>query len=245
MTVYGLTAKQHSEVGRLIAGSRTETVVPAPSGNLPQYPGAVRIIAMTDREYDPQTAERLPVFIRDTTRNLWTVEQIGAAVSGYIVLTINGTDYTLECRRETLTDLKRQVPGLIRANVLPGLWELEFRSGLPVTIDWRPINTDENTTLCALFDNATDVIYTGSMTIREDCWTTVDNAAEASGLDSIDVVDAIPYSIGSVEAGAIGLAAFCWQAGFLVHGWQCRSWSAASGYSQDDDPVPLTGAGNV
>ena len=240
--VYGLTAQQHDELGFYFGRNRdTRRPLPAPVQQ-EQYLPPIRVIAMTDRAYDSTRNELLPVFVYDASRVVFTVEQVGAGLSGYLALTINGVRYVAECRRTHFNDLR--IPGL-RVTVLPGLWEFDFgvRKNQIPTIEVERITPAENVTLCQLFDDLETVVFTGSVIVRRENWVTVPEASEsAPAVSKQAVTDCIPYQTGSVGKGAIGMAFWSWDAGYLVSAWQCRTFShAAAAYVQASDPVPIGG----
>lgn len=238
----GLTDEQHFEVGQLILQSRN-TTRPEDTGETgKRYLPPARVIALQDRVYNPLQSTLCPVFVYSRTKTVWVVEQVGSALAGYIAITINGRRFKLECRRENLTDVERAVPGL-RATVFPGLWELDFgdKAGT-VTVTAQNITSAENLSLCQLFDNVTSVIYSGSLIVRQEAWVSVPRLELSPAVQIVQVTDAIPYSTGSVTAGAIGLSVWSWDAAYLAMAWQCRNFSQATGYVQKTDPVILAGA---
>ena len=175
---------------------------------------------------------------------VFNVVQVGTGLSGYLALTINGVRYVVECRRVHFDDLK--IPGL-RVTVFPGLWEFDFGdvSRVP-SISCEAITPTEDTTLCELFDDTETVSYTGSTIVRREAWVSVsENRNTRPEVIHRPVTDCIPYDTGSVSKGAIGLAFWTWDAGFVVSAWQCRTFSHAAGlylpYNQATDPVPIRG----
>lgn len=242
--VLGLTPQQHSEIG-FYFGRNRDTRRPMPAPIQPeQYLPPVRVIAMTDRSYDSTRTELLPVFVYDASRIVFTVEQVGAGLSGYLALVIDGVRYVVECRRSHFNDLR--LPGL-RVTVLPGLWEFDFgqRRKVPSVEVFR-ITPAEDVSLCQLFDDTETVVFTGSVIVRRENWVTVPDGNEtAPAVAKRDVTDCIPYQTGTVAKGAIGIAFWSWDAGYLVSAWQCRTFSHAVAsyvtYDQNADPVPIGG----
>ena len=200
----------------------------------------LRVIAMTDRTYDSTTDEQLPYFDFDRNRTIFNVQQFGTSLSGYLVLTINGVQYVVECRRENLADI--QIPGL-RITVLPGLWEFDFgrlteqQSG-DVTVEIETLTSAQQLSVCELFDDSTTPIFTGHAIVRRESWVTVEGV---SGPDTVPVTDCLPYLTGNVGRGAIGSAVWNPSAGWVAVAWMCRSFSHANGYVQADDPVLISG----
>lgn len=241
--VLGFYEDQHSELGQMALRSRRRTRAPVGvADHHMQLPPHVRVLAMSDRAYDPLTAEELPVFRYDRLRSVWNIVQVGAALAGYLALTINGTRFLLECRRESLTDVERAIPGL-RATVFPGLWELDFGrlsdKASSIEIAAEDITADEDQTLCELFDDEDSVVFAGALIVRQEGWCSVPDPGRPSGLQVVHrkVVDAIPYETGAVGRGSIGLAGWMHDAGFVVTSWQCRHFSHATGYDQTADPA--------
>lgn len=199
------------------------------------YPAPIRVIALTDREYDSTTSERLPIFVYDRNKVVYTVEQVGSALSGYVALTVNGQRFVLECRVQSLSEVEDGVPG-IRATVLPGLWEFDFGSpdsisGRDAAVSVAQITEDENLELCELFDDLETAIFSGATIVRQEYWVTVPLAApeEEDTLPIVhrEVTDSTPYQTSSVPAGAIGTAIWNWDAGYTAISWQCRTFSHA------------------
>lgn len=239
----GYTPEQHARISRAVrAFERPELGAAGVSDRQNVYRGPVRVIAMTDREYDSTTTTRVPVFVLDDQRYVLTVEQTGSALAGYLALILNGVRYLVECRRQTMAF---PVAGL-RVTVFPGLWEFDFgelAEGQTPTIEVEDITADENTTLCELFDDTDSVIFTGSTIVRREYWVSqqLDDSEDPLPVEYTSIRDVIPYQTGAVKAGAIGIGQWTWDAGFVVGGWQCRTFSHATGYVQDDDPVALEG----
>lgn len=232
----GLTPDQHYDLGLLVLNGQNIRRAPAAAKPGPIYPGICRVISLTARTYDSRVATACPAFLYDRGCRVFTVEQIGSALAGYLVVTIGGVEFTVECRRENLADIVAAVPQLQRVEVFPGLWEFHFDPSSSLTVTVRNITLDENLTLCQLFDDIESCIYTGSAVVRQEYWRSVRDTAE---LATVDVVDSIPYLTGAVTEGAIGSAQFAYDAGWIVNGWQCRTFSHAVGYDQTTDPVPL------
>lgn len=239
--LFGLYDTQHGEVGRIVRERRKKHRGHSGTPEKDRtFQPPIRCIAMKDREYLPLQPQPLPIFGYMPERTVYTVEQVGSALAGYLALTINGTRWIVECRRQTL-DAVARVHG-IRVTVFPGLWEFDFgelADGQIPTIEVEDITDAENTTLCELFDDEDSVVFTGSVIVRAEAWCSFADSEETPAVVHHDVVDCIPYQTGAVKKGAVGLALWSWDAGYLVGNWQCRTFSHATGYSQDDDPVAL------
>lgn len=231
--LYGLTLNQHKALERL---DRAGRVTSRDQANIQtkekRYPPPVRVIAMTNRVYDSTISEALPIFEYDRDRTVYTVEQVGSALAGYLALTVNGVRFVVECRIDSLSDVEAAVPG-VRATVLPGLWEFDFgvldeTAAAAVSVSVERITDDENDTLCELFDDETSLRYTGSTIVRREFWVTVADEDESPAVARRDVTDSIPYSTGTVSKGAIGYAVWNWDAGYTAIAWQCRTFAHAS-----------------
>lgn len=231
--LYGLTLSQHKSLERL---DRSGRVTVRGQSNVDtkakRYPPPVRVIAMTDRVYNSTLSESLPIFEYDRERTVYTVEQVGSALAGYLALTVNGVRFVVECRIDSLADVEASVPG-VRATVLPGLWEFDFgvldeAAAAAVQVTATRITDDENDTLCALFDDETSLRYTGSTIVRLEYWVTIADDDESPAVARREVTDAIPYSTGTVSKGAIGYAVWNWDAGYTALAWQCRTFSHAA-----------------
>lgn len=235
--LYGLTLQQHQALERLDRQSRvTSRDGAAIQVGTKRYPPPVRVIAMSDRVYDSTVSESLPVFTYDRDRTVYTVEQVGSALAGYLALTINGVRFIVECRIDSLAEVEAAVPG-VRATVLPGLWEFDFGeldevSAAAISVAVEEITADEDATLCELFDDEESVAYTGSTIVRREFWVTSPDDDETPAVVQREVTDAIPYATSSVAKGAIGFGIWNWDAGYTIIAWQCRTFSHA----------PLTGS---
>lgn len=210
----------------------------------PQYLPPVRVIALTDRVYDSTRSESLPVFIYDRTRTVFNVQQMGTSLSGYLVLKINGVSYVVECRRENFDDIT--ISGL-RITVLPGMWELDFgvltdAKAAATTVEVATLTSQQQLSLCELFDDETTPIFTGSTLVRREFWVTVPGAefSDTIPVHHEEVTDCLPYLTGNVGRGAIGTCVWNWDAGYTSIAWMCRSFSHANGYVQTEDPVEVT-----
>lgn len=231
--LFGLTLEQHQALERLDRQNRVTSrdgAGVAASGK--RYPPPIRVIAMTDRVYDSTVSESLPVFTYDRDRTVYTVEQVGTVLAGFLALTISGQRFVLECRVDSLSEVEAAVPG-VRATVLPGLWEFDFGEldaveSEAVTVTVERITDEEDATLCELFDDDESVIYTGAVIVRKEYWVTTPDEEAPLGIVHRDVTDSIPYATGNVKAGAIGIAHWNWDAGYTAIAWQCRTFSHAS-----------------
>jgi hypothetical protein len=230
--LYGLTLQQHQRVEKIARDSKT---IKRPGVDITKgagdYPPPIRVVAMSNRVYDSTLSEALPVFEYDRDRTVYTIEQVGSALSGYLALTVNGERFIIECRADSLADVVAAVPGL-RATVLPGLWELDFGeldevAAAAISVTVEEITSAEDASLCELLDDEDSVAFTGSTIVRREFWVTSPDDDEDLGLVQRDVTDAIPFSTSSVAKGAIGYAIWNWDAGYTVIAWQCRTFSHA------------------
>lgn len=231
--LYGLTLDQHKALERLDRAGRVTVRDQANiQTNAKRYPPPVRVIAMTDRVYDSTVNEALPIFEYDRERTVYTVEQVGSALAGYLALTVNGVRFVVECRIDSLSEVEAAVPG-VRATVFPGLWEFDFgtldeTAAAAITVAVEAITPDEDATLCALFDDEESVAFTGAVIVRQEYWVTVPDEDNTPAVATRDVTDAIPFATSTVAKGAIGLGFWSWDAGYIIFAWQCRTFSHAS-----------------
>lgn len=244
MTILGLTPQQHAGLGKLLYQSGIVTRLEDATKGGNQYLPPVRVIALTDRVYDSTTSESLPVFIYDRTRTVFNIQQMGTSLSGYLVLKINDVSYVVECRRENFDDIT--IPGL-RITVLPGLWELDFgiltdTKADATTVEVVTLTSEQQLSLCELFDDETTPIFTGSTLVRREFWVTVPGPefSDTLPVQHQEVTDCLPYLTGNVGRGAIGTCVWNWDAGYTAIAWMCRTFSHANGYVQADDPVSIS-----
>lgn len=230
--LYGLTLNQHKALERL---DRADRVTLRDQTNVAtkqkRYPPPVRVIAMTNRVYDSTVSEALPIFEYDRDRTVYTVEQVGSALAGYLALTVNGVRFVVECRIDSLTEVEAAVPG-VRATVLPGLWEFDFGvldevAAAAASVTVESITPEENATLCELFDDEESVYFAGATIVRREYWVTVPDEENTPAVATRDITDAIPFGTSTVAKGAIGLGFWSWDAGYLIFAWQCRTFSHA------------------
>jgi hypothetical protein len=243
MTILGLTPQQHAGLGKLLYQSGIVTRLEDATKGGNQYLPPVRVIALTDRVYDSTASELLPVFVYDSTRTVFNVQQSGSSLSGYLVLKINGVPYVVECRRQNFDDLN--IAGL-RITVLPGMWELDFgilteSKAAATTVEVVSLTTEQQLSLCELFDDETTPIFLGSMLVRREFWVTVPGPefSDTLPVQHQEVTDCLPYLTGNVGRGAIGTCVWNWDAGYTAIAWMCRTFSHANGYVQADDPVSI------
>lgn len=239
LIVPGLTPAQHTAFAALLRRPQSAPE-PAPRAPVPTPP-PVRVISLTSRTYDSTESTELPAFVFDRNRTVWTVRQRGNQLSGYFALILNDVRYIVECRRETLDDIAASVPGL-RITVFPGLWEFDFGPSsdvLRATVEAESLTTEEEDELAALFPDESEAsVYAGSWSVVQEFWRSVPDRTRktAPRVQHAEISDGIPYDDGSVCLGAVGLAVWSWDAGYLVTAWQCRQFSHEGGYQQSTDP---------
>lgn len=226
----GLTGEQHAEIGQLVKGSRVSTRprTTTASKDPHRYRGVARVMLIddTDPVYSPKTPRQVALFEYAPDGQQVTVEMSGTNLEGDLALTIGGIEVHVACNATTAelrAALAAQAIPLkdCRATTFPGLWELDFnfgrwaKNGPEVTCEaYEPPPEDEDA-----------AVYSGGVTVVEEGW--VSTTEDADTYKTIEAVDWVPYSEGSVKSGAVGALEWHYQAGWIAMAWQCRSWSFA------------------
>lgn len=229
-TLYGLTATQHAEVGRIVIHSKR--------GNRPatqqaerdphRYRGVARVIMLDDNPvYEPKTKRDCAIFRLNAHGQQKTLEFIGHALEGDLVVRIAGSELRIECRATT-AELRAKLTeaGIsasdCRATVFPGLWEFDFNGG-------RWFESAPSMTVEAWAPPAEDLdspVFSGELRLVQEAWLSV---ADGGQPKTIETCDWIPFKPGAIKSGAIGAASWSHEAGWLVLAWQCRDYSFRSG----------------
>lgn len=226
--IYGLTEEQHTQVGKLVRSART---VVRPDTGLQasphKYPGLARVILIedTDPTYSPLTPRDVGIFRYNPDGRQKTVQFTGDDLEGDLVLTLDGTEYQIPC--DATTEEIRAILNLdltdCRVTVFPGLWEFDFNAGR-----WRTeFPTFEIDAYEPPEDDDETPVFDGGVTITDEAWVSVSDDGDT--YETIEVVDWVPYLTGSVKTGAIGLAGWSHEAGWLSFSWECRDFSFAGG----------------
>lgn len=229
--VYGLTAQQHDEIGLYFGRNRDTRRQPQQTPGGSEFPGTARVITMAadDPTYTPRVPREVGVFTLHPDGSQITIEFSGHALEGDLVLTIAGVEIQIDCRATTSQLRTKLVAAGIaarecRATVFPGLWELDFNGGRwskdPPSVQaeaFEPPAEDTETP-----------IFSGQLRITREAWLSV--TANRLDVETILCRDWIPHKNGAIKAGAIGAAAWCHEAGWLVLAWQCRDYSFRAGY---------------
>lgn len=237
--VYGLTAAQHFAVGRLVLGSGSSHL-PEPPPRPRHVPGAAqRIIGLGFDTWEYQPTEPRDVAICEwrTDAATFVVQFVGTQLTGDILLTIGGESFRVPCNANN-AELREAVAAVVslravRVFVLPGMWEFS----------WHDANRAPAFAAEAYdTDDLTDPdVFTGGVVYFRDAWRVLSYDGEA--VETIPVVDSIPFPAGNVANGAVGVAGHSWTAGYMVQSWQCRDWSFVE--DPEDDLVTHTAAGEV
>jgi len=218
MTAFGLTIGQHDGLGRLLAAAGI-TVREAPPAR-PRPPidpdTALRVMILGDEYpiYSPRTERRCVYFMRDLTRATITIEMFGDNLSGFIDVTIGGTLYRTNCQLGT--DELRAWFGfdsdVCRVTSFPGLWEFAYAPGetAPEFLAEPGPGTS----------GGSPQQFRGGVVVTYEGWVSVDNGG--GELDTVDVIDTIPFAEGEVTPGAIAIARWSSSVGWFVEKWQCR-----------------------
>lgn len=237
--LYGLTEQQHSEVGRLVRDARI-IERPQPSTatkDRSRYRGIARVILLDPAEitYQPKTRRTCGLFRYQPDGQQITLEMVGSALEGDIVLTINGAEVHVDCQADT-AELRDALAGSgfsltdIRATVFPGLWEFDCNFGrfseIAPTITAEPYSPPP--------EDTDSPVFGGELNIISEAWCSATDDADT--YKTVETVDWIPFENAAVTPGAIGAAQWDFAAGWLVLAWQCRDWSFA-------EPDPYTGGG--
>jgi len=229
--VFGLTPTQHNQLGQLIARDAFQTTPPPPGSNPSQFPGTCRVITLNASQpvYTPKTLRSVGLFRLNPDGQQTTIEFTGHALEGDLVLRIAGSEIRIDSKATT-ADLRQklQAAGInatdCRANVFPGLWEFDFNGG-------RWAKASPSITCEGFEPPAEDTetpVFSGTLTITPEAWVSVPD--DAGGIMTVLCRDWIPHKPGAIKAGAIGGAAWCHEAGWLVLAWQCRDYSFRAGY---------------
>lgn len=226
----GLTIRQHEGVGQLLSREAFKTVQPPPPAGAAQFPGTCRLITLeaVAPAYTPKTLRSVGLFRLNSDGQQITIEFSGHELEGDLILAIGGSSIRINCKATTAElQQKLQAAGInkkdCRANVFPGLWEFDFNGGRwskasPVLTcqAYQPPPADTETPL-----------FTGQLIITPEAWISVPD--NDGGIMRILCRDWIPHKPGAIKAGAIGAAAWCHEAGWLVLAWQCRDYSFKAG----------------
>jgi hypothetical protein len=229
--LYGLTAQQHSEVGRLVKDSRIterpQTGTATKDRN--RYRGIARVMLLDPAEirYQPKTRRTCALFRYQPDGQQITVEFSGDSLEGDIVLKIDNREVHVDSQADT-TELREALAGAlftltdIRATVFPGLWEFDFNFGrfanAAPTLTAEPYEPPP--------DEDDEPVFSGELTIVQEAWCSATDNADT--YKTVETVDWIPFAPDAVRSGAIGAAQWDFAAGWLVLAWQCREWSFAS-----------------
>lgn len=212
MTALGLTIGQHDAVGRLIAAAGItvrKEAGPLPRG--PVLPDVARIMIVDDTYpvYSPLVPRKVALFAPSPDTQQTTVQMFGCDLDGYILLTIDGTEFRVDC--QSSIDQLSGTLGLgrtCRVTAFPGTWEFAWKKDAP-EVTARP----------------SDGFY-GGLIVRQELFLSVTDDGRYPIL--VDCLDAIPFIEGEVKRGALSIA---WQHGvdtFLAAYWRDPAFNFAA-----------------
>lgn len=162
--------------------------------------------------YSPRSSRQCAYFLHDLTRDTITIEMFGDDLAGFIDVYIDGVLYRTNC--QSSTEELREFFGFdlatCRVTAFPGYWEFAFSGSAP-TITAEP---------GAGYSPLSNRLYTGGVVVTYEGWVSADDGN--GGLDTLELVDTIPFAEGEVKPGAIAIARFSNQVGWFVEKWQCR-----------------------
>lgn len=217
--LYGLTEAQHREVGSLVLASRNGSrpaVGVAPKDRV-RVNGGVRVMYVDDGYaiYNPREKRKVAVFHLNRLAETKTIEMSGTNLNGLIIITINGVDYTLDCRANTATlrEVFSEYTRDCRITAFPGMWEFAWTGSAP-----------EMSAREGVFVN--DDGYTGGLLVIDEAWVSEDDGN--GGVVMLEVTDAMPFLEGQIRRGARAIAHWSRQDGWLVGEWVCRPFSFRS-----------------
>lgn len=170
----------------------------------------VMIIDKSYPVYSPKTNRECAYFIYAPDMDTTTIEMSGDDLFGNLIVTIDGTEYTVDCQSNT--EEIRAVFGFAldycRVTSFPGMWEFAWSGTAPeMTVEPK-------------LTASTNTIYTGGVLIIEEGW--VSDTDGGGDYLTIPVVDAMPFLEGELKRGSRAIASRSDGVGWLVHQWQCR-----------------------
>lgn len=216
-----LTPAQFAEISRVVLDSRNRSRPPAPPRMPAGEQGLYRVVALTEPTYTPKVGLECALFSYDST-GATTIYFTGTGLQGNVVLTINGTALPALSVDASQDDLRAHVadalPRGYGISVFPGIWEFAPRAQkkATITVEAEEIPDDPPNDFVA---------FNGTVEAVDEAWVSVMLGDE---VDKVKVFEAIPYKRGAVSAGAVGLAAWNHEVGWVAIAWQCRDSSFAS-----------------
>jgi hypothetical protein len=216
----GYTEEQHREISTLVLDARNEVrpYVGVLAKKRKTTHDALRVMILGDEYpiYSPRSERPCVYFTRDLTRDTITIEMFGDDLSGYIDVWIDGVLYRTDCQLGT--DELRAWFGfplnVCRVTAFPGLWEFAFGFDQVAPVFWAEPGPGHSPYSNLQFRGGVLVTYEG--------WVSVDNGG--GDLDTVDVVDTVPFAEGEVSPGAIAIARWSSSVGWFVEKWHCREY---------------------
>ncbi len=216
----GLTVSQHGDLGRLVLKDGNIHRREVPQHKSSRYPGICRVMVHAEDFpiYTPKTPREVAVFGLNVEGYQKTIEMFGENLEGALTVTIDGNSFTLDC--QATTEELRAAAGLqlrdCRVTAFPGLWEFAFTS----SGRWK---SREPVVTAVPFVPQSDPWYDGSVLVIDEGWVSL--TEDGDTFATIEVTDCLPYLHGEVKRGAIAVAHWSQEAGWIVGQWRCRAFS--------------------
>lgn len=176
------------------------------------YGSASRAMIIDDTYpvYSPRDSRKVALFQISPETNQTTVRMFGCDLSGYIVLTIAGDEFTVPCtatnvQLRTALNLGRTC----RVTAFPGTWEFAWRDRV-LDITARPGNG-----------------FYGGLLVQDELWVSMTDDDEEPYL--VDCVDSIPFIEGEVKRGALSIAQQYGHGTYLAAYWRDPGFNFAAG----------------
>lgn len=213
--LYGLTKDQFNQVGTLVNNGK-KISRPASQERERNQQNMIRVIAETQPSYNPNEPFLCPVFEYFQDANNTAIYLTGSDLQGNVVFTIDGVELDPISVRSTTEELDAHLQGSLPdgyvVNVWLGLWEIDGTGADFVSISVEPEETPEE-------PPEDFIVFSGGLQTVREPWVSV--KIEGEPLKE-DVTDAMPYTSGTISAGAIGLCSWHDSAGWIPFAWQCR-----------------------
>lgn len=217
--VLGLDSQQHYEVGRLLGHSRDVVRRPPPTARRSlTAAGVVRIMQTGDEYpiYNPRVTRSVAVFELNPDAKTRTITMSGNNLEGKLIVTIDGVSYGQVDCRATTDQLRAAIPLDLddcRITAFPGYWEFAFEES------GRWARTQPVLTVTPYVPSSVP-FFDGGLWVQEEAWTSVSDDGDTYA--TIEITDCLPFIEGEVRRGAIAIAHWSDQAGWIASQWTCR-----------------------
>lgn len=230
MTTLGLTPRQHAAIDRQLVAGRTTT---ATTGSIPDADAGeqlLRVLAPTQPSYTPGTPLECPVFeFDDSAGRVTAIYFTGSGLRGNVLITVDGSELPVIDVRSTEDELRAHVADALPDHVVsvwPGFWEFDGRGVDAVTINVEAEEPPDE-------PPPTFVSFDGGIQVVSEVWALAKVETDDGPVQqTAEIVDALPYTAGTVAVSAIGLCMLHELAGWIPIAWQCRE---VSYYSESED----------